>query len=402
MTVNSSGPLNGVVVADFSRVLAGPYATMLLGDLGATVIKVESPDGDDTRHWGPPWTPDGESTYFLSINRNKRSIALDLRSPEGRRRGLALARRADVMIENFRGASMARLGFDYDSVRHLNPGLVYCSITGFGTEGGAELPGYDLVVQAVSGLMSLTGPDADTPSKTGIATADVLTGLHAAIGILAALHHRERTGQGQRVELNLMSSMLSGLVNFGGAYALTNDVARGMGIRHPSICPYEQFPTADRLLIIAAGNDRQFKALCDRLGLSHLSDDPRFVTNGARVAHREELVAELGSVLRTGGADEWFAKLTGAGVPCGPINDVAQGMQFAESLGLGPIVDVDGSAQVANPLRLSQTPVSYRHRPPALGADEDEILAWLDGTEKDQTGMGDPARMSERVGSEAG
>jgi len=404
MTVSTSGPLNGVVIADFSRVLAGPYATMLLGDLGATVIKVESPDGDDTRHWGPPWTPDGESTYFLSINRNKRSIALDLRSPEGRRRGLALARRADVMIENFRGASMARLGFDYDSVRRLNPGLVYCSITGFGTEGGAELPGYDLVVQAVSGLMSLTGPDADTPSKTGIATADVLTGLHAAIGILAALHHRERTGQGQRVELNLMSSMLSGLVNFGGTYALTHEVARGMGIRHPSICPYEQFPTADRLLIIAAGNDRQFKALCDCLGLSHLNDDPRFATNGARVAHREELIAVLGSVLRTGGADEWFAKLTGAGVPCGPINDIAQGMQFAESLGLEPIVDVDGSAQVANPLRLSQTPVSYRYRPPALGADEDEILAWLDGTEEDQTGMSDPdpTRMSERVGREAG
>jgi len=379
--VSISGPLNGVVVADFSRVLAGPYATMLLGDLGATVIKVESPGGDDTRHWGPPWTPEGESTYFLSINRNKRSIALDLRSPEGKRRGLALARRADVMIENFRGGSMARLGFDYDSVRRLNPGLVYCSITGFGTAGGAELPGYDLVVQAVSGLMSLTGPDADTPSKNGIATADVLTGLHAAVGILAALHHRERTGQGQRVELNLMSSMLSGLVNFGGAYALTGDVAHGVGIRHPSICPYEPFPTADRLLVIAAGNDRQFQALCHCLGLAHLGSDPRFATNAARVVHREQLTAALATVLRTRGADEWFTTLTGAGIPCGPINDVAQGMRFAESLGLEPIVDVEGSAQVANPLRMSATGVSYRHRPPALGGDEKEILAWLDGVE---------------------
>ena len=378
-----SGPLGGVVVADFSRVLAGPYATMLLGDLGATVIKVESPSGDDTRRWGPPWTPEGDSTYYTSINRNKRSIALDLRSPEGRRRGLALVRRADVMIENFRGASMARLGFDYDSVRDLSPGLVYCSITGFGTQGGAELPGYDLVVQAVSGLMSLTGPDADTPSKTGIATADVLAGLHAAIGILAALHHRERTGQGQRVQINLMSSMLSGLVNFGGAYALTGDVARGMGVRHPSICPYEQFPTADRMLIIAAGNDRQFRALCDCLGLSHLSDDPRFATNAARVAHREQLTAALAAALRARGADEWFAALTGAGVPCGPINDVAQGMRLAENLGLEPIVDVEGSAQVANPLRLSATPVSYRHRPPSLGADEQQILAWLDDAEDD-------------------
>ncbi len=356
-----TGALDGVVVADFSRVLAGPYATMLLGDLGATVIKVESPTGDDTREWGPPWTAEGESTYFLSINRNKRGIALDLRSPEGRRRGRALVRRADVMIENFRGASMARLGFDHDSVRRLNPGLVYCSITGFGSKGGAELPGYDLVVQAVSGLMSLTGPDAGTPSKTGIATADVLAGLHAVVGILAALRHRERTGEGQRVEINLMSSMLSGLVNFGGAYALTGDVAHGMGIQHPSICPYEQFPTADRLLIIAAGNDRQFQALCDCLGLSNLKDDPRFSTNSARVANREQLTAALGIVLRTRGAEEWFAALTAAGVPCGPINDVGQGMDLAESLGLEPIVGVFGSAQVASPLRLSATPVSYRH-----------------------------------------
>jgi crotonobetainyl-CoA:carnitine CoA-transferase CaiB-like acyl-CoA transferase len=285
------------------------------------------------------------------------------------------------MIENFRGASMARLGFDYDSVRALNPGLVYCSITGFGTAGGAELPGYDLVVQAVSGLMSLTGPDADTPSKTGIATADVLTGLHATIGILAALRHRERTGQGQHVELNLMSSMLSGLVNFGGAYALTGDVAHGMGIRHPSICPYEPFPTADRLLIIAAGNDRQFQALCECLGLPHLREDPRFATNADRVAHRDQLTAALGTVLLTDGADQWFTTLTAAGIPCGPINDVAQAMGFAESLGLEPIVDVNGSAQIANPLRLSATEVSYRRRPPALGEDEQEILSWLDAGE---------------------
>lgn len=377
----SSGPLGGVVIADFSRVLAGPYATMLLGDLGATVIKVESPGGDDTRCWGPPWTAEGDSTYFLSINRNKRSIALDLRTPEGQRRGLALARRADVMIENFRGGAVARLGLDYEAVRGINPGIVYCSITGFGTAGGAELPGYDLVVQAVSGLMSLTGPDADTPSKTGIATADVLTGLHAAVGILAALHHRERTGEGQRVELNLLSSMLSGLVNFGGAFALTGDVSHGMGIRHPSICPYEPFPTADRLLIITAGNDRQFRSLCDCLGLHELGHDPRFATNAARVAHREQLAAALARVLRTRGADEWFATLTGAGIACGPINDVAQGMRFAESLGLGPIVDIDGSAQVANPLRLSATDVSYRRRPPALGEGQQEILAWLDGDE---------------------
>jgi crotonobetainyl-CoA:carnitine CoA-transferase CaiB-like acyl-CoA transferase len=377
------GPLHGLVVADFSRVLAGPYATMLLGDLGATVVKVESPLGDDTRHWGPPWTDDGVSTYFLSINRNKHSVVLDLGSDEGRRRGLALVRRADVLIENFRVGSLERLGFGEQTLRRLNPGLVHCSITGFGSAEGAHLPGYDLVVQAVSGLMSLTGPDAGTPTKTGIATADVLTGLHAAVGILAALHHRARTGEGQRVELNLLSSMLSGLVNFGGAYALTGDVARGMGIRHPSICPYEPFPTADRQLIVAAGNDRQFRLLCGCLGLSALADDPRFATNAARVAHRAELAAVLSGALRERSADEWFEVLTAAGVPCGPINDVAQGMALGEALGLEPIVDVEGVAQVANPLRLSRTPVGYRRPPPALGADTDEVLRWLDEADRD-------------------
>lgn len=368
-------------MADFSRVLAGPYATMLLADLGATVIKVESPQGDDTRHWGPPWTTDAQSTYFQSINRNKRSIVLDLGSEEGRRRGLRLASRADVLIENFRTGSLDRLGFGYQALNALNPRLVYCSITGFGSAAGAGLPGYDLVVQAVSGLMSLTGPDAATPTKTGIATADVLTGLHAAIGILAALHHRAASGAGQLVELNLLSSMLSGLVNFGGAYALTGNLSHGMGIRHPSICPYEEFQTADRLLVIAAGNDRQFRALCGCLGLGELADDPRFASNSQRVAHREELKIRLSQVLAGRTADEWFEALSAAGVPCGPLNDVGQGMALADRLGLEPIVEVEGSAQVANPLHFSATPVSYRRRPPGLGADGDEILAWLDNEE---------------------
>lgn len=372
-----AGPLAGLLVADFSRVLAGPYATMLLGDLGATVIKVEAPHGDDTRHWGPPWTANGDSTYFLSVNRNKRSIVLDLADPEDRRRALRLVGRADVVVQNLRVASLQRLGLDYDAVRTDNPGLVYCSITGFGPAEGAALPGYDLVVQAVSGLMSLTGPDPTTPTKTGIATADVLTGLHAALGILAALNARRDTGEGQLVEVNLMSSMLSGLVNFGGAYALTGDVAHGMGIRHPGICPYEPFETKDRLLVVAAANDRLFASLCACLGLDELVSDPRFLTNRDRVAHRDELGLLLGEVLRTRVADEWFALLTDAGVPCGPINDVAQGMELGASLGLDPIVDVDGCAQVAHPVRLSATPASYRHAPPALGSDQ-EILAWLD------------------------
>jgi crotonobetainyl-CoA:carnitine CoA-transferase CaiB-like acyl-CoA transferase len=380
--VTIRGPLTDVVVADFSRVLAGPYATMLLADLGASVIKVESPAGDDTRHWGPPWTPDGESTYFQSINRNKYSIALDLASPAGRRRGLTLVRRADVLIENFRTGSLDRLGFDYATLSGLNPRLVYCSITGFGAGAGAAIPGYDLVAQAVSGLMSLTGTDAASPTKTGIATADVLTGLHAAIGILAALHHRTATGVGQRIELNLLSSMLSGLVNFGGAYALTGQLSHAMGIRHPSICPYEDFQTADRPLIIAAGNDRQFRALCDCLGLTDLRDDPQFASNGQRVGRRDELKDRLERVLTGRTADQWFTDLTSAGVPCGPVNDVGQGIALAASLGLDPIVYVEGSAQVANPLRLSATPVGYRRRPPHLGRDNEEIFGWLDEDEE--------------------
>lgn len=373
----TAGPLAGLVVADFSRVLAGPYATMLLGDLGATVIKVEAPHGDDTRHWGPPWTATGDSTYFLSVNRNKRSVVLDLSRPDDHRRALRLIARADVVVQNLRLASLRRLGLDYDAVRTDNPGLIYCSITGFGPAAGAALPGYDLVVQAVSGLMSLTGPNPATPTKTGIATADVLTGLHAALGILAALNARRDSGEGQLVEVNLMSSMLSGLVNFGGAYALTGDVAHGMGIRHPGICPYEPFETRDRLLVIAAANDRLFALLCGCLGLDELLVDPRFLTNGDRVAHRDELGSLLGAVLRTRTADDWFSVLTDAGVPCGPINDVSQGMELGASLGLDPIVDVGGSAQVAHPVRLSATPATYRHAPPALGSDQ-EILTWLD------------------------
>ncbi|MCI0689886.1 MAG: CoA transferase [Sporichthyaceae bacterium] len=363
-----AGPLAEIVVADFSRILAGPYATMLLGDLGATVIKVESPAGDDTRQWGPPWTGDGTSTYFQSINRNKRSIVLDLRMPDQRATALRLAERADVLIQNLKAGGMERLGLGYDQVRRRNPAIVYCSITGYGTGTGAHLLGYDLIVQAVSGLIRLTGPDADTPTKSGVAIADVLTGLHAAIGILAALHHRTRTGEGQHVELNLLSSMLSGMVNFSGAYVLTGEVARAMGIRHPSICPYEPYPTADRPLVIAAGNDRQFATLCRTLDLAELPGDPRFASNTDRVAHRDELAGLLAEPLGRRTADEWLAELSAVGVPCGPINDVAEGVALAERLSLGPVVEVAGTRQVASPLGLSATPVSYRRRAAMAGA----------------------------------
>ncbi|MET8991485.1 CoA transferase [Nonomuraea wenchangensis] len=372
------GALDGLLVADFSRVLAGPYATMLLADLGAEVVKVERPGaGDDTREWGPPYGPGGEATYFLGVNRNKRSIALDLRADAEVAR--ALAARADVLVENFRPGTMDRLGLGYDALRELNPGLVYCSITGFGSGAGAELPGYDLIAQAVGGLMSVTG-DPDGPgTKAGVALVDVITGLHAALGVMAALRHRERTGKGQRVEVSLLSSLLSALTNHASAYAAAGVVPRAMGNRHPSIVPYEVFETADRPLVIAAGNDRQFQVLCRVLDRPDLAADPRYATNAGRVTARADLVDELNAALRGRPADAWFELLTAAGVPCGPINDLSAAFALAADLGLEPAVDLDGVGQVANPIRLAETPPSYRRRPPALGADEAWVRALLEG-----------------------
>ncbi|WP_188190292.1 CaiB/BaiF CoA transferase family protein [Nonomuraea sp. SYSU D8015] len=364
--------LSGLVVADFSRVLAGPYATMLLADLGADVVKVERPGvGDDTREWGPPYAPGGEATYFLGVNRNKRSIALDLRADAEVAR--ALAARADVLVENFRPGTMDRLGLGYDALRELNPGLVYCSITGFGSGPGAALPGYDLIAQAVGGLMSVTGEPDGPGTKVGVALVDVITGLHAALGILAALRHRDSTGEGQRVEVSLLSSLLSALTNQASAYAAAGVVPRAMGNRHPSIVPYEVFETADRPLVIAAGNDRLFQALCGALGRPDLAEDARYATNAGRVAARADLVAELNAALRERPADEWFELLTAAGVPCGPINDLAAAFALATDLGLEPAVELGGVGQVANPIRLSATPPAYRLPPPGLGQDE----AWV-------------------------
>ncbi|MEV0313298.1 CaiB/BaiF CoA transferase family protein [Nonomuraea fuscirosea] len=373
-----SGALSGLLVADFSRVLAGPYATLLLADLGAEVVKVERPGaGDDTRAWGPPYA-EGEATYFLGVNRNKRSIALDLRADAEVAR--ALAARADVLVENFRPGTMERLGLGYERLRELNPGLVYCSITGFGSGAGAGLPGYDLIAQAVGGLMSVTGEPGGPGTKAGVALVDVITGLHAALGILAALRHRDTTGQGgrvggvgQRVEVSLLSSLLSALTNHSSAYAAAGVVPRAMGNRHPSIVPYEVFQAADRPIVIAAGNDRQYRALCAVLDRDDLAGDPRYATNAARVAARETLVPALDKALAGRSADEWFERLTAAGVPCGPINDLAAAFALAEDLGLEPAVDLDGVGQVANPVRMSATPPSYRRPPPALGQDD----AWV-------------------------
>ncbi len=375
MTANI-GTLDGLVIADFSRVLAGPYATMLLADLGAEVVKIEHPAGDDTRVWGPPFDASGTATYFAAVNRNKTSLTLDLRTPQGLAAARELVGRADVVVENFRAGAMARLGLGPDQVRRDRPELIYCSITGFGAGQGAALPGYDLLVQAVGGLMSITGPHPGSPTKVGVALVDVITGLHASVGILAALRHRDRTGQGQVVEVNLLSSLLSALTNQASGFLGAGVVPSIMGNRHPSIAPYEVFETADRPLVLAVGNDRQFAALCTVLGRPQLATDPRFLTNTDRVTNRAALFDELTALLKARGASEWFDLLTEARVPAGPINDIADAFALAARLGLEPVVTVPGapSPAVANPIRLSVTPASYRLPPPPLAPPADRFL----------------------------
>ena len=376
----SGGPLAGVLVADFSRVLAGPYATMLLADLGADVIKVESPGGDETRSWMPP-VHDGVSTYYLGINRGKRSIALDLRDPADLAAAQELARRADVMIENFRPGGLARYGLDYESVHATNPGLVYSSISGFGSGAGRHVPGYDLMVQAASGLMSLTGDPDGPPYRAGISVFDVMAGNHAVIGILAALRHRDATGEGQRVEVNLLSSALSGLVNHSSAYATAGVVPFRMGNAHPSVFPYEPLPTADNDLIVAAANDGQFRKLCTVLGIPDVADDPRFAHNADRTANREQLRPILVERLATRGALEWFDLLVEAGVPSGPINTIDGGFALAERFELDPIVQVGAGERAMpstrNPLRFSATPVHYELPPPELDEHGPQLRKWL-------------------------
>ncbi|MFC8508648.1 CaiB/BaiF CoA transferase family protein [Streptomyces sp. NPDC057411] len=373
------GALSGILVADFGRVLAGPYMTMLLADLGAEVVKIERPgSGDDTRAWGPPFA-DGQATYFLGVNRNKRSVTLDLTDPADLATARAIVDRADVLVENFRPGTMDRLGLGYEQVRASNPGLVYCSVTGFGAAEGAHLPGYDLLVQAMGGLMSVTGEPGGSGTKAGVALVDVITGLHAGLGVLAALRHRERTGEGQRVEVSLLASLLSALTNQAAAHLAAGVVPRAMGNRHPSIAPYEVFEAGDRPLVLAVGNDRQFRVLCARIGRPGLADDPRFATNTARVAHREELLAELTGPLAERTADEWFEELTAAGVPCGPINDLEAAFALADRLGLAPRVPAEqaGPGQVVHPIALGATPAAYRTAPPRLGEHTDELLAEL-------------------------
>jgi crotonobetainyl-CoA:carnitine CoA-transferase CaiB-like acyl-CoA transferase len=367
-----SDALENLRVLDFSRVLAGPFATMMLADFGATVIKVERPGvGDETRSWGPPYDDRGEATYFQSVNRNKRAIVLDLATEADVERARKLALESDVVVENFRPGVMDRLGLGYEEIRGGRPALIYCSITGFGGGEGARLPGYDLLVQALGGLMSITGEPGGEPQKVGVALVDVLAGLFATVGILAAARHRDATGEGQLVEVNLLSALLAALVNQASAYTVAGVVPERLGNAHPSIAPYELFATAEGDLVLAVGNDRQFAALCAVIGAPELATDPRFGSNSERVHNREALRRRLEERLARRPAREWAELLTEERVPAGVVNDVRAAFALAQSLGLEPIVSIprDGGGAVrlaGNPVRLSRTPASYRSAPPAL------------------------------------
>jgi crotonobetainyl-CoA:carnitine CoA-transferase CaiB-like acyl-CoA transferase len=385
-------PLDGILLADFSRVLAGPLAAMLLGDLGADVIKVERPDGgDDTRAWGPPYRGD-EATYYLGLNRNKRSLALDLGDPGD----LALARelggRADVLIESFRPGLMERWGLDGETLRASNPGLVTCSVTAFGTgEEARALPGYDFLLQAMGGLMSVTGEEDGPPLKVGAAVVDLVCGLLAAIGIQAALAERATTGRGRHVEVSLMDAALLSLLNQGSAWVLGGVVPHRRGNRHPSISPYETYAAADRPIAVAVGNDRLFARLCGALGLPDLPADERFATNSARVAHAEELAERLEAVLRTRPAAEWVEALRAASVPAGPINDVAEAFGLAASLGMEPVAEVGGYPLPTPPLRLDGERPAIRRPPPGLDEHGAELRRWLSEPQRPPAAGGSPS-----------
>ncbi|WP_241977717.1 CaiB/BaiF CoA transferase family protein [Cryobacterium cheniae] len=381
----SSRPLDGILVADFSRVLAGPLATVTLADLGARVIKVERPgSGDDTRSWGPPFSATG-ATYFESVNRNKESLCLDLADDADLAVARMLALKADVLVENFKPGGMDRLGLGYDSLEAENPGLVYASITGFGSGGGADLLGYDFMVQALGGLMSVTG-DESGPMKVGVALVDVLTAKDTTIGVLAALNARATTGLGARLEINLLSSLQGALANQAQAYLGAGVVPGRMGNRHPSIVPYQLLACADGPLAVACGNDGQFARLARVLGDEQLAADPRFSTNSARVHHREELVRLLEARLALAPALSWQSRLTDAGVPAGQVATIAEGIELAESLGLEPTIEVQDASgatvgrQIRHPVSWTPPLAPRTSAPPALGEHSDAIRAWLTAT----------------------
>jgi crotonobetainyl-CoA:carnitine CoA-transferase CaiB-like acyl-CoA transferase len=370
-------PLGGVKVLDLSRVLAGPYTTMVLADLGADVIKVEHPErGDDTRHWGPPFVG-GESAYFLSVNRNKRSIGVDLKDPEGLERVKRLAAGADVLIENMRRGTLDKLGLGYEALRETNPGLAYCSITGFGPGEDRNRPGYDFLIQARAGIMGITGfPDGE-PTKVGVAIADIVCGLYAATAILAALRRRDTTGEGARIEVPLFEATLSWLANRGQEYLVSGEDKGRMGNAHPTIVPYQTFDASDKPIAVAVGNDAQFRRLCEAIGRAELADDERYATNPARVANREELVEVLQQRFSKRTTDEWVEKIREAGVPCGPVNALADVFSDEHVLSSGILQMVEHPVaglleMLASPLLIDLERPPIRRPPPTLGQHTEE------------------------------
>ncbi len=376
--------LSGIRVLDFSRVLAGPLCSMMLGDLGADVIKIENPQrGDDTRQWGPPWAGDGDdrlSAYFLSVNRNKRSITLNLKEEKGVEIARRLAVNSHVVIENFKVGQMAGFGLGYDDLRQLNPALVYCSITGYGQSGPyRERPGYDYVIQAMSGLMSITGPADGEPHKVGVAISDVIAGLYAVHAIQAALRHAERTGEGQYIDISLLDTQIAALVNIASNHLVSGQTPPRLGNLHPNIVPYQIFRASDGDFVLAVGNDRQFGLLCKLIERPDLSPDPRFSTNPARVDNRDELVLMLQSIFEQKSRDEWITALLDVGIPAGPIHDVATAVNdpHIQARGLVQEATLFDDTQlrfVGSPVKLSATPATVRYPPPALGQHTDEIL----------------------------
>jgi crotonobetainyl-CoA:carnitine CoA-transferase CaiB-like acyl-CoA transferase len=391
MSENRPAPLEGIRVLDLSRVLAGPWCTQNLADLGADVIKVERPGvGDDTRTWGPPYMkgPDGrdtsEAAYYLSCNRNKRSITIDYATPEGAALVRELAAKSDVLVENFKVGGLKKYGLDYDTLREINPRLIYCSVTGFGQDGPfAERPGYDFMIQGMGGLMSITGERDDLPGggpqKAGVAVTDIITGMYAAVGVLAALQERNRSGLGQHLDIALFDCHVAMLANQNSNFFTSGKAPRRAGNAHQNVVPYQVFATSDGHMIVATGNDSQYRAYCKAIGAPELAEDPRFLDNRGRVTHRDALIALLTDIMKTGKRDDWIAKLEAVGVPCGPINDIAQAFAHPQAQARGLRREIPhplgGTAPTtASPLRMSGSPVQYRRAPPMLGQHTEEIL----------------------------
>jgi formyl-CoA transferase len=386
------GALDGLIVLDLSRILAGPTATQLLGDLGATIVKIENPatGGDDTRSWGPPYAPttDGArdlSAYFMAANRNKLSVAADLATPEGAALVREIAALSDVVIENFKPGGLEKYGLDHGTLRAARPDLVYCSISGFGQTGpNRDLPGYDLMAQGYGGIMSLTGPADGAPHKVGVGIADVMCGMYACVGILAALRHRDATGEGQHIDLALVDAQIAWLINEGTNYLASGVAPVRRGNAHPNICPYDVFACADGHVILAVGNDGQFRRFAAAVDAPDLAADPRFATNPDRLRHRDVLGGRIAELLSRLPRDEIIARLNAVKVPVGPIHTVPEALATDQAQARGAVVaiprsDVEGGEVrvLGNPLKLSRTPVRMRHAPPRLGQDGEGILALL-------------------------